>query len=60
MDFLDKYSNVLIAISAILTTLATFLIWGVSRKQTEYMYLMAKAAERPIIQTHSFPETLHS
>ena len=54
--FLNKYSNVLIAFFALLTTIATFLIWRVARKQTEisgkqteYMYLMGKAAEQPII-----------
>ena len=48
--FLEKYSNVPIAISAILTTIATFLIWRVSSKQTEISSLMAKVAEQPIIE----------
>ena len=50
--FLEKYSNVLIVIFAALTTTATFLIWWVSRKQTEISSLMAKVAEQPIIQTN--------
>ena len=48
--FLEKYSNVLIAFFAFLTTIATFLIWRVSSKQTEYTYLMGKVAEQPIIK----------
>ena len=71
--FLDKYSNVLIAFSACLTTIATFLIWGVSReqievsreqievsrKQAEYTHLTEKAATRPVIQIDYISETLH-
>ena len=57
--FLDKYSNVLIAFSACLTTIATFLIWGVAREQTEVTYLMEKAAKQPIIKTDYISETLH-
>ena len=57
--FLNKYSNVLIAFFALLTTIATFLIFGVARKQTEYMDLMGKAAEQPIIRTNYIFESLH-
>ena len=56
--FLETYSNVPIAISAILTTAATFLIWRVSSKQTKYMYLMGKAAEQPIITINYIVEYL--
>ena len=55
--FLERYSNVLIAFFAFLTTIATFLIWRVSSKQTEisskqteYMCLMGEVAEQPIIK----------
>ncbi|MDD9975998.1 MAG: hypothetical protein OXU27_18455 [Candidatus Poribacteria bacterium] len=65
--FLEKYSNVLIAFFAFLTTIATFLIWRVARrqaeissKQTEYMYLMGKAAEQPIIQTNYTTDNLQN
>ena len=58
--FLEKYSNVPIAISAILTTTVTFLIWRVSSKQTEYTYLMGKAAEQPIIQINRMIDTIHN
>ena len=57
--FFETYSNVPIAISAILTTVATFLIWRVSRKQTEYTYLMGKAAEQPIITVNYTIDNLH-
>ena len=57
--FLDKYSNVLIAFFAFLTTIATFLIWNVSRKQTRFTYLMGKASEQPIIQTNYIIDNLH-
>ena len=56
--FLNKYSNVFIAFFAFLTTIATFLIWNVSRKQTRFTYLMAKASEQPIITINRFPEYL--
>ena len=46
---LEKYSNVITAIATCLMTIATCLIWNVSRKQTEYMYLIGKASEQPII-----------
>ena len=65
--FLEKYSNVLIAFFAFLTTIATFLIWNVSRKQTEasrkqteYMYLIGKASEQPIIQTNYIVDNLQN
>ena len=64
--FLEKYSNVFIAFFAFLTTIATFLIWQVSRKQTEasikqteFTYLMAKAAEQPIITVTGTIDNLH-
>jgi len=66
LPFLEKYSNVLIAISALLTTIATFFIWGVSRKQTEisrqqmeYAHLIGKASVQPIITVGYFVETMH-
>ena len=65
--FLEKYSNVLIAFFAFLTTIATFLIWNVSRKQTEasrkqaeYTCLMGKAAEQPIITVNYTIDDLHN
>ena len=56
--FLNKYSNVLIAFSACLTTIATFLIWGVTREQTELTSIMGKASERPVIEIDYISETL--
>ena len=63
--FLDKYANALIAFSACLTTIATFLIWGVSRNQievsraqTKLTSIMGKAAERPVIEIEYISETL--
>lgn len=67
LAFLEEYSNVPMVIFTALTTLATFLIWWVTRnqaeisgKQTEYAYLMAKAAEQPIIQTSYIIDNLHN
>ena len=61
--FLEKYSNVLIAFFAFLTTIATFLIWRVSSKQTEVsrrqaeiMYVMGQASEQPIIKINKIPK----
>ena len=57
--FLNKYSNALTAISACLTAVATFLILGVVHKQTEIMFIIGKAAERPIIEIDYISEPLH-
>ena len=58
LPFLDKYSNVLIAFSACLTTIATFLIWDISREQTKLTSIMGKASERPVIEIDYISETL--
>ena len=57
--FLEKYSNVLIAFFAFLTTIATFLIWDISRKQTRFTYLIGKASEQPIIAINYSIDDLH-
>lgn len=57
---LKKYSDLLIVFFTCLITIATFLLWDVSRKQKEYTYLMGKVSVQPIIQTNYIEETLHN
>ena len=66
LHFFNEYSNAIMAISACLTTAATFLLWNVASKQVELMSaqieltsMIQKAEARPIIQINYISETLH-
>ena len=48
--FSNKWSNIIIAISALLAAIATFLIWRVSLEQAKYTRLASEEAARPVIQ----------
>lgn len=64
--FFNEYSNAIMAISAGLTTIATFLLWNVASRQVELasaqieLTSMIQTAEaRPIIQINYISEILH-